>query len=505
VIATPSFTDRSPASLVSAQDGLAGKGSFKAAGEANQQPIDFRELLQQSSARAAVEEHTSSLGGRKKDGSQKKDNLEASGLDANTLEGAGAVASDNLQIWLPFTPKAEVASQARLEPTNIPSQTTTLTAASSGLRSSATQTGAVFPGAVPVSGSSTNEEFCVKLNNTRGTGSSAELAFALRLKSPTSAAKSVPDPSVPAGGPDIPLTAAKVGVSLPGSAKAGGLIPPMPETQNAPFPSVSRGLETESGETSAGVSGNLSAAQSGNESGSDPRSGDHDSSREKQAASRHTVLSDQLEKAVQTGRTETPAPVQSANVRGPAQESLITPPAHAATSPAVQLGSAAPKAAAQAAPPPAATSLDLEDRPATVHPAQEISLQISSADDRKVDVRLVQRAGEVLVTVRTPDVALAHDLRQDLGSLTGKLAQAGYGTEQFTPISAGSSNLSNQPGTPENQDSSRGHGQNPQHGGSGQQQQPQDERGRRPDWVEEMENSLAHRQANRSTTWSLTR
>ena len=126
---------------------------------------------------------------------------------------------------------------------------------------------------------------------------------------------------------------------------------------------------------------------------------------------------------------------------------------------------------------------------------REISLQISSADDRKVDVRLVQRAGEVLVTVRTPDVALAHEMRQDLGSLTGKLAQAGYGTEQFTPISAGSSNLSNQPGTQDNQDSSRGHGQNPQHGGSGQQQQPQDERGRRPDWVEEMENTLAHRQA----------
>jgi hypothetical protein len=158
----------------------------------------------------------------------------------------------------------------------------------------------------------------------------------------------------------------------------------------------------------------------------------------------------------------------------------------------------------QPAPQPATTSLDLEDRPAAGHPAQEISLQISSADDRKVDVRLVQRAGEVLVTVRTPDVALAHELRQDLGSLTGKLAQSGYGTEQFTPFSASSSNLSNQPGTPDHQDSSSSNGQNPQHG-SGQQQQPQDEGGKRPDWVEEMENSLAHRQANRSTTWSLTR
>jgi hypothetical protein len=279
----------------------------------------------------------------------------------------------------------------------------------------------------------------------------------------------------------------------------------MPETQNAPFPPVSHGLETKPGETSAGVPGNLSAAQPRNESGSDPRSGNQDSSRENQAASRRTVLPDQPEKAVHTGKTETPAPVPSANVRGPAQGSQVTPLGPAVTSPAAPFWPTAPKAAAQPAPPPATTSIDPEDRPATGRATQEISLQISSEDDRKVDVRLVQRAGEVLVAVRTPDVALAHDLRQDLGSLTGKLAQSGYATEQFTPLSAGSSNLSNQPGTPNGQDSSRGHGQNPQQGGSGQQQQPEDERGRRPDWVEEMENSLAHRQANRSTTWSLTR
>jgi len=506
------MADRSPASLVSAPNGLAGKGSSKAADVANLQSFSFLELLQQSSAGAAVEEDAPFLGGPKKDGNQKKNDLQSPGLDSNTPEAARAVASDNLQIWLPFTPKAlpftpkaEVASQARLEPTNLPPQTTTLTATPSGLRSSATQTGAVLPSAVPVSGFSTNEEFRVELNNTRDTGSSVELAFALRLKSPTSAAKSVPDASVSAGGPEIPLTAAKVGVSVPEPANPGGLTPPMPETQNAPFPPVSHGLETKPGETSAGVPGNLSAAQPRNESGSDPRSGNQDSSRENQAASRRTVLPDQPEKAVHTGKTETPAPVPSANVRGPAQGSQVTPLGPAVTSPAAPFWPTAPKAAAPPAPPPATTSIDPEDRPATGRATQEISLQISSEDDRKVDVRLVQRAGEVLVAVRTPDVALAHDLRQDLGSLTGKLAQSGYATEQFTPLSAGSSNLSNQPGTPNGQDSSRGHGQNPQQGGSGQQQQPEDERGRRPDWVEEMENSLAHRQANRSTTWSLTR
>ena len=117
----------------------------------------------------------------------------------------------------------------------------------------------------------------------------------------------------------------------------------------------------------------------------------------------------------------------------------------------------------------------------------------------------MERAGEVLVTVRTPDAALAHDLRQDLGSLSGKLAQAGYAAEQFTPVSAGSSHLSDQRSGSENQNPQGGQDQSGQRGDSGQQEQPQGERGKRPAWIDEMENSLANRQPNRSTAWSLTR
>ncbi|MEO8592022.1 MAG: hypothetical protein ABI759_01760 [Candidatus Solibacter sp.] len=186
-------------------------------------------------------------------------------------------------------------------------------------------------------------------------------------------------------------------------------------------------------------------------------------------------------------------------------ESRVTPLTHSVTTPAAPESATAPKSTAQPMPTPAPIPIDGEDGPATTRPAREISLQVSGTDDRKVEVRLVERAGEVHVSVRTPDVALAHDLRQDLGNLSGKLAQSGYSTETAAPLSSGSSNLSDQRATPDQRDSSRGQGQNSQHGGSGQQQQHQDERGKRPAWVEEVENSLAQRRNNRSTNWLPTR
>jgi hypothetical protein len=61
------------------------------------------------------------------------------------------------------------------------------------------------------------------------------------------------------------------------------------------------------------------------------------------------------------------------------------------------------------------------DRPA---PARDITLRLSEGDQR-VDVRLVERQGEVRVEVRTPDAGLAGDLRRDLPSLAARLEQSG--------------------------------------------------------------------------------
>jgi hypothetical protein len=53
--------------------------------------------------------------------------------------------------------------------------------------------------------------------------------------------------------------------------------------------------------------------------------------------------------------------------------------------------------------------------------------------DRRVEVRLVERAGEVRVDVRTPDTRLAAELRSDLPALSARLESAGFRTEAWRP------------------------------------------------------------------------
>ncbi len=132
------------------------------------------------------------------------------------------------------------------------------------------------------------------------------------------------------------------------------------------------------------------------------------------------------------------------------------------------------------------------------HQAQQLSLSVSDANNQqKVEVRLVDRAGELHISVRTPDETLTHSLREDLSSLTAKLGQSGFEAEAFVPTSGGFDNPSRQsssdnPELPYGRQNS-GNGSNPQQ----QQQSPQDDRGQRPTWLEEMESSLAQNQLRR--------
>ena len=73
---------------------------------------------------------------------------------------------------------------------------------------------------------------------------------------------------------------------------------------------------------------------------------------------------------------------------------------------------------------------------------QEIAVRIAApqqaqrAEPQYVDLHLTERAGEIHVAVRTPDVALQTSLRQDLGSLANSLERAGYHAETFVPRAA---------------------------------------------------------------------
>lgn len=120
--------------------------------------------------------------------------------------------------------------------------------------------------------------------------------------------------------------------------------------------------------------------------------------------------------------------------------------------------------------------------------AQEITIRIATPDSPAVDLRVVERAGQVHVDVRTSDSTLQTSLRQDLGTLTNSLERAGYHAETFTP----SSNLGRAASNAQtsNQDGNRGNQQDPSQnrGGSGdfsgRRQQQQKRSGT---WLEELE------------------
>lgn len=118
--------------------------------------------------------------------------------------------------------------------------------------------------------------------------------------------------------------------------------------------------------------------------------------------------------------------------------------------------------------------------------AQEISIRIAQPDASTIDLRVVERSGQLHVDVRSSDAAMQSSLRQDLGTLTNSLERAGYHSETFTPSStlnrmASSAQMSNQD---DRQDQSQNRGGTGDFSGGRRQQQQQ----KRPStWLEEME------------------
>lgn len=119
--------------------------------------------------------------------------------------------------------------------------------------------------------------------------------------------------------------------------------------------------------------------------------------------------------------------------------------------------------------------------------ANDLTFSVSGKDQQKVEVRVMDRAGEVRVSVRTPNEELANTLRTDLGSLTGKLNQSGFATEAFAPAShSGSFSREQNSSTSDQQQQSPGQDRNSNRQGQSQGSQ-QDGRGKRPSWLDELE------------------
>jgi hypothetical protein len=73
-------------------------------------------------------------------------------------------------------------------------------------------------------------------------------------------------------------------------------------------------------------------------------------------------------------------------------------------------------------------------RPAAAH---DIQLQVGGEGTSRVEVRVSERAGDVQVSVRTPDSHLAGELREDLPALATRLEQSGFRAETWHPGASG--------------------------------------------------------------------
>jgi len=129
---------------------------------------------------------------------------------------------------------------------------------------------------------------------------------------------------------------------------------------------------------------------------------------------------------------------------------------------------------------------------------RNISLRLTNAEQGAVQVRLSERAGELHISVRTPDTGLTRGLRDGLPDLMGRLQVNGYKAETWQPGGNGSHAGQNHGQEAWSQGNSR-----QQPGGGGQQQNQQDRQPRdeqAPQWVHELESSIQRSESPWSTS-----
>ena len=128
-------------------------------------------------------------------------------------------------------------------------------------------------------------------------------------------------------------------------------------------------------------------------------------------------------------------------------------------------------------------------------PAHNISLRIAGDNNSALEVRVIDRGGELRVAVRSPDTAVAETVRAGLPELVERLGQRGFETEVWRPaavrLTDGSETRSRQE-SPDGGAFGRSGEQN--RGGQEQRHPPRENK---PAWLEELDNNL-NTNSNRS-------
>jgi hypothetical protein len=128
----------------------------------------------------------------------------------------------------------------------------------------------------------------------------------------------------------------------------------------------------------------------------------------------------------------------------------------------------------------------------STEPLKELSLQVGNANQERVEVRMVERGGELHIAVRTGDADLAHGLREGISDLVSRLQETGFRTDTWRPVHSAAA-VSATFGPQQSATEFRNHGDSqPGHGWAEQQGRDQrdQKQSSRPGWVEELEGSL---------------
>ncbi len=124
-------------------------------------------------------------------------------------------------------------------------------------------------------------------------------------------------------------------------------------------------------------------------------------------------------------------------------------------------------------------------------PMKDIAVRVETAAGQNVDVRIVQRAGDLQIAVTAADVDTTQGLRHGLSELTNRLNESGYHAETWRP---GQAAATSEPSA-ESGNSSQHHppsGNSQSNSGWSQQNsgQRQNNPSNRPRWVQELDSKL---------------
>ena len=135
-----------------------------------------------------------------------------------------------------------------------------------------------------------------------------------------------------------------------------------------------------------------------------------------------------------------------------------------------------------------------EPNESTSGSVRDIAIQLSNKDQGTVQVRLSERAGELRVSVRTPDVGLSRGLRDGITDLVGRLEHNGYRAETWQPSDGNGSPAGDQGhDSPGQGGSSHGQDAGGSQSGAGHRRNARDQQhsdSQTPDWSGELQSSL---------------